>query len=97
LKKIVFLAGAKADLDEAMAFLERKRKGQGIALLARFHEALPRIQQFPSAARFLFKPFRRVPLKPFSYGIIYSVEEHEISIIAVTHDRRDPDHWKHRI
>jgi plasmid stabilization system protein ParE len=97
LKRITLLSGARADLEEAIEFLETKKAGLGIALLSRFHEELPRIRRLPLAAPFVFKPFRRIPLKPFSYGIIYSVEEDEISVVAVMHDRRNPDYWKHRL
>lgn len=97
MRRIILLSGARTDLDEAVGFLEKKQKGLGIALLSRFYRELPKIQLFPLAAPFVFKPFRRVSLKPFSYGIVYSVEEDAISIAAVMHDRRNPDYWKHRI
>ena len=34
----------------------------------------------------------RVP--KFPYSILYTFKEHDIMILAVIHDRRDPDYWR---
>ena len=37
----------------------------------------------------------RVP--KFPYSILYTFREHDIMILAVKHDRRDPDYWRYRV
>ena len=37
----------------------------------------------------------RVP--KFPYLILYNFREHDILILAVKHDRRDPDYWRYRV
>ena len=40
---------------------------------------------------------RRCQTKQFPYGIIYTIENDDIIIIAVAHLHREPEYWKARI
>lgn len=40
---------------------------------------------------------RRCLVNRFPFGVIYSVEQGEIFILAVMHLRRHPDYWKDRL
>ena len=33
----------------------------------------------------------------FPYSILYSIRERNIMILAIKHDRRDPDYWRYRV
>ena len=39
---------------------------------------------------------RTCPVPVFPY-ILYTFREHDIMILAVKHDRRDPDYWRYRV
>jgi plasmid stabilization system protein ParE len=36
-------------------------------------------------------------LEAFPFSVLYSIEEEEIVIVAVAHDKRKPGYWKKRI
>jgi plasmid stabilization system protein ParE len=41
--------------------------------------------------------YRRINLKRFPFAIIYRPDGESIFIIAIIHEKRHPDYWKHRI
>jgi plasmid stabilization system protein ParE len=96
-RKIILFSGARTDLDEAARFYDAQEPGLGRAFSERFEEAVNLIREFPFIAPKIYRSHRRLGLDPFMYGIIYSVEQEEIPIIAVAHNRRDDDFWKKRI
>jgi plasmid stabilization system protein ParE len=66
----------------------------------RFREAIEitisRILKYPNGWQPLSRVDRRCRLNSFPYGIVYRVKPREIRILAVMHDRREPDYWKYR-
>jgi toxin ParE1/3/4 len=45
-----------------------------------------------------FEPGLRIcRVSKFPYSVLYSVRERNIMILAIKHDRRDPDYWRYRI
>jgi toxin ParE1/3/4 len=58
--------------------------------------ALDRILENPHAWTLISPGIRRVLLRGFPYCVIYRVEPDRLLIIAVTHQHRDPKHWRTR-
>ena len=45
-----------------------------------------------------FEPgVRTCRISKFPYSILYTFREQDIMILAVKHDRRDPDYWRYRL
>lgn len=45
-----------------------------------------------------FEPGLRIcRVSKFPYSILYSVRERDVMILALKHDRRDPDYWRYRV
>ena len=45
-----------------------------------------------------FEPGLRIcGVSKFPYSILYSIRERDIMILAIKHDRRDPDYWRYRV
>jgi plasmid stabilization system protein ParE len=45
-----------------------------------------------------FEPgVRTCRVSKFPYSILYTFREHDIMILAVKHNRRDPDYWRYRL
>ena len=45
-----------------------------------------------------FEPgVRTCRVSKFPYSILYTFRENDIMILAVKHDRRDPDYWRYRL
>ncbi len=42
------------------------------------------------------KDVRRCMTRKFPYGILYTIEEDYILILAVMHCNREPNYWKNR-
>jgi len=89
---------AEADLIDS---LEWYRSQGGDDLSKRFFDAYyqtrKRILAHPEAASFLYAHFRSLRIKKFPFKIIYTVDENTILIVAIAHDKRNPDFWKGRI
>jgi toxin ParE1/3/4 len=47
--------------------------------------------------RVIDEDVRRCITHVFPYGILYTIEQNLILIVAVMHFSREPDYWKHRI
>ncbi len=92
-----FLDAAKAELEEAVSSYEHERKGLGEGFALEAEDALARILQFPHAWSALSKNVRRCRLNRFPYGIVYSLQNEEILIVAVMHLHRKPGYWKNRL
>jgi toxin ParE1/3/4 len=97
LKRPILLAGAKADLEEAVRYLEADKRGLGKAFLAEFHKALRLVRERPLTGRKIFEDFRKRKVPNFKYDIVYALDSDIVVVYAVMHQRRSPDYWKGRI
>ncbi|MBL9117249.1 MAG: type II toxin-antitoxin system RelE/ParE family toxin [Verrucomicrobiaceae bacterium] len=59
-------------------------------------EGLQHVRKYPERSHFVYKRFRRHNMKRFSHSIIYREERDAVYVIAVMHQRRNPDYWKSR-
>jgi plasmid stabilization system protein ParE len=92
-----FLALAKDELDQAIAYYEKQRRGLGAEFALEVKTTLRRIVKNPEAWSKLSDQTRLCRLKRFPYGLVYTRESDEITIIAVMHLHRKPGYWKDRI
>ena len=81
--KIRFLEDAQVELDEAIDFYQNEHQGLGQKFLQEILNALERIANFPQAWHPLSDNTRRCQTRRFPYGVIYSVFQDEVLIIAV--------------
>ena len=88
---------ARFDIIQAVAWYEDHKKGLGKrfnkSLIAAFKHIADSPLQFPIT----FEDFRKARIdRAFPFSIIYIIDEDTIYVIAVAHDKRDPDYWKER-
>jgi plasmid stabilization system protein ParE len=57
----------------------------------RFDAAFDRIQLRPTAQAYWRSPFRRTRLKRFPYLLIFHADQTGISVLALVHERRNPN------
>src|SRR5579871_5337227 len=95
--KVSSLAAAKDELVQAVAWYNEQRAGLGDDFAKEFERAILRIVQHPNAWGRLSINARCCRLKRFPYGIIYTVLEDEILVVAVMHLHRRPGYWEDRI
>jgi toxin ParE1/3/4 len=97
MKPVRFHPKPSKELEAAALYYDEKRPGLGALFLAEAKKSRDRIVELPIAAREVRDSIRRRSVYGFPYFLYYSVEEHEIFVIAVAHKRRHPDYWEKRL
>jgi plasmid stabilization system protein ParE len=96
-RSILFEEEAKAELRQSAKYYDHQKPGLGVEFMAEVSAALDYIGRYPLASPVVRGDFRRTRVKRFPFDIIYAVEEKRIVVVAVMHQRRQPDYWKGRI
>ncbi len=88
--RIVFRPIARSELDEAIGWYERQKRGLG----AEFRESVSKMLDRISSSPLRFTPVRgavrRALLRRFPYAIHFVPEPTAVVILAVFHTKRDP-------
>ena len=92
-----FLEIAEIELDEAIQWYGAQTPGLGRAFLIEVLAAADRIARFPEAWHPLGEGVRRCRLSRFPYGLIYTMDNGDILVLAVAHLHRRPDYWRDRL
>jgi len=92
-----FLEIAEIELDQAIHWHEAQASGLGNAFLIEVLSAADRIARFPEAWQSLGEGVRRCRLSRFPYGLIYTIDNGDILVLAVAHLHRQPDYWRDRL
>ncbi len=87
---------AESEFNEAIEYYENNEPGLGYDFSMEVHAAIQNIVNYPTAWPILEDNIRRCLVKRFPFGVIYSLEQDEIFILAVMHLRRNPEYWKNR-
>ena len=87
---------AEEELFAAAEYYESCEPKLGSRFSAEVNSAILNIFDFPQAWPFIDDEHRRCQINHFPFGIIYSVCEGEIYLLAVMHLHRDPDYWRNR-
>ncbi len=88
---------ARLEYREAAVFYDARRPGLGAAFTIEIEAAIQKILEAPECWRFVEQDVRRCLAHRFPYGILYTIEESFILIIAVAHGSREPGYWRHRL
>ena len=92
--KVRFLDPARAELRDAIEYLNDQRDGLGQEFLEEVRATTKRIERHPIAWAPLSENTRRCRTHRFKYGLIYEVTDEEILIVAVAHLHREPNYWR---
>ena len=95
--EITFLAPAKAELRDAVAYYNSQSEGLGYEFASEVRRTIERIIQYPDAWYQLSPRTRRCRTNRFPYGIIYQIKNETLIIIAVMHLSRHPQAWWERV
>jgi toxin ParE1/3/4 len=94
--KYVFHPEALAEYAEAVQYYARQRPETSQALIDAVEEAVYRIREFPTRWSVIDEDVRRCLTRKLPYGILYTIEQDCILILAVMHCSREPGYWKSR-
>lgn len=95
--KVRFHELAQAELDDAFEWYEGQFVGLGLRFIEELDQAVSRILEFPAISPEIDSGLRRCILPRFPYGIIYSVDETWLTVVAVAHLHREPRYWVERL
>jgi plasmid stabilization system protein ParE len=91
-----FHPDAEQELLAAVAYYEEREPGLGLDFAREIYDAIQNARAYPMVWPEIAEQVRRSLVRRFPYGVLYSVEEDGILIIAVMHLRSAPDYWKQR-
>jgi toxin ParE2 len=95
--KVRLLEIAEIELEEAIGWYEAQESGLGDAFLIEVLSVADRIERFPEAWQSLDGDVRRCRLGRFPYGLIYTIVNDDVLVLAVAHLHRRPDYWRDRL
>jgi len=92
-----FLEVAELELDQAIQWYRAQSPGLGDMFLIEALSAVDRIIRFPDAWQSMDENINRCRLNRFPYGLIYTIDNGDVLVLAVAHLHRRPDYWRDRV
>ena len=96
MRPVVTRLQAHLDLEEAVSWYESRQPGLGLRLLDEFDYVMRRIAATPLQFPAIQAGVRRALLKRFPYSVYFVARDEQIEVIAMLHQHRHPDTWRHR-
>ena len=95
--KARFLAPAEIEMFDAAVFYEKQVPQLGDNFLSILESAIRDLCEQPEAWPDIGYGVRKRQLRRFPYSVLYQIDDDEIVIIAVMHQRRRPHYWVERL
>ncbi len=86
---LVYTNQAEADLENAFAWYEEKRKGLGYEFLNCVEAALQNIIAMPEMYQKRYREVHGCPIRRFPFSIFYTISSSEIVVHSFFDDRQD--------
>lgn len=87
---------AEAEIDNSLSWYKERSEQAFDQFRIRLASALSFIVQSPERFPRVNNEFRSARVNKFPYKIIFRVEQGTVFVIALAHDKRDPEYWKDR-
>lgn len=87
---LTYTARAKVDIDLAVGWYERQRKGLGLEFLDCLELAVRDILENPEFYSVKYLRYRSVLVRRFPFSVFYTIEQNVIVVHAVFDNRQDP-------
>ena len=97
MKPVVFHEAARLELEDAAFYYESQQTNLGKRFVSMVQEAVGRIRITPELFVKVEGDVCRCQMRTFPFGVLYRSEDGRIVIVAVMHERRDPECWKRRV
>jgi toxin ParE1/3/4 len=94
--KYVFHPEALAEYSDAVQYYAEQRREIAQAFINAIEDAIFRIKESPNRYAAIDEDIRRCMTRKFPYGILYTIEQDYILILAVMHCSREVGYWKDR-
>ncbi|MFH7245073.1 MAG: type II toxin-antitoxin system RelE/ParE family toxin [Spirulina sp.] len=94
--RYVFHPEALTEYAEAVKYYSEQRVEIAQAFINAIEDAVYRIRESPTRYAAIAEDVRRCMARRFPYGVLYTIEEDYILIVAIMHCSREPGYWKNR-
>ena len=94
--KYVFHPEALAEYSEAVQYYAEQRTEIAQAFINAIEDAIFRIREYPNRYATIDEDIQRCMTRKFPFGILYTIEQDNILILAVMHCSREAGYWKNR-
>jgi len=94
--KYVFHPEALAEYSDAVAYYAEQQNAIAQAFINAIEDAIFRIKESPTRYTTIDEDIRRCMTRKFPYGILYTIEQDYILILAVMHCSREVGYWQNR-
>ena len=94
--KYVFHPEALTEYADAVRYYTEQRTEVAQAFIDAIEDAVYRVRESPTSYNAIDDDVRRCMTRRFPYGILYTIEQDYILILAVMHCSREPGYWKSR-
>ena len=88
--KLRYTDSARTDIDLALTWYERQRRGLGLEFLDCVEAAVASIQDNPKMYRIRYSCFRCCAIRRFPFSVFYTIENDGIVIQSVFDNRQNP-------
>ncbi|MEB3339938.1 type II toxin-antitoxin system RelE/ParE family toxin [Okeania sp.] len=95
--KYIFHPAALTEYSEAVEFYAERRVEIAQKFINAVENTIFKIVEYPTRWPAIDQDIRRCLIQKFPYGIIYTIEDNFILILAVMHCSRKPGYWKDRV
>ncbi len=94
--RYVFHPEALSEYAEAVQYYTEQRVEVAQAFISAIEGAVYQIKEAPTRYAAIDEDVRRCMARRFPYGVLYTIEQDYILILAVMHCSREPGYWKSR-
>jgi toxin ParE1/3/4 len=94
--RYVFHPEALTEYSEAVRYYTEQRSEVAQAFINVIEDTVYRIRESPDRYALVDDDVRRCMARKFPYGILYTIEQDYILILAVMHCSQEPGYWKNR-
>jgi plasmid stabilization system protein ParE len=94
--RYVFHPEALTEYAEAVQYYQKQRIEVAQSFIDAIEDAVYRVRESPNRYIVIDEDVRRCMTRKFPYGILYTIEQDYILILAVMHCSREPGYWKNR-
>lgn len=94
--KYVFHPEALTEYSDAVQYYIEQRAEVAQAFINAIEDTVYRLKESPTHYAAIDDEVRRCMARKFPYGVLYTVEQDYILILAVMHCSREPEYWKKR-
>ena len=84
---------AERELIDASEYYEREQPGLGAAFIADVQRCTDAIVEHPEAGAIILGRVRRRLCRRFRYGVLYTIRQDIVRVLAVMNLRRRPTYW----